>query len=90
MRVAIAFHEDRWLFLSPPDLNLLTPQLTITPSVTNPCVEFLAVEDTLALEGEEKLVLYLSGPPYVLITNGFLTIYIEDSDGIVWMFSIVG
>ena len=33
------------------DFTLLTTQVTITPTITQPCVEFMAVEDNLGLEG---------------------------------------
>lgn len=63
------------------DFNLITTQVTITPRATGPCIGFRAVEDGLGLEGIEMLILSLSGPPTVNLTNPFITVYIEDSDG---------
>ena len=69
----------------PTDFNLVTSQVTIEPTNTEPCVEFLAVADSLGLEGVEQLTLSLSGPPNVRLTTDTLTISIEDSDGMSYL-----
>ena len=63
------------------DFNLLTTQVTITETMTEPCVSFQAVADDLGLEEVENLTLSLSGPPNVQLTTASLQICIQDSDG---------
>ena len=63
------------------DFNLLTSQVTITETMTEPCVSFQAIADGLGLEGVENLTLSLSGPPNVQLTTASLHICIQDSDG---------
>ncbi|CAI8040262.1 hypothetical protein GBAR_LOCUS22443, partial [Geodia barretti] len=62
------------------DFDLITPQVTITRTMTEPCVRFQAIADDLGLEGVENLTLSLSGPPNVQLTNASLHICIQDSD----------
>jgi hypothetical protein len=64
----------------PEDFNLITTQVTITETVTEPCVSYQAIADGLGLEGVENLTLSLSGPPNVQLTNASLHICIQDSD----------
>ena len=55
--------------------------MTITETVTEPCVRFQAIADGLGLEGVENLTLSLSGPPNVQLTNASLHFCIQDSEG---------
>ncbi|CAI8040269.1 hypothetical protein GBAR_LOCUS22447 [Geodia barretti] len=64
----------------PEDFNLITPQVTITETMTEPCVRFQAIADVLGLERVENLTLSLSGPPDVQLTTASLHICIQDSD----------
>ena len=50
----------------------------ITPAQPNPCVDFIAVADSLGIEGQETLSLSLSGPGNGIST---LDITITDADG---------
>ena len=45
------------------------------------CVSFIALADSLGLEGQETLSLMLSGPENVQFENDTLTITINDTDG---------
>ena len=63
------------------DFNLLTEEVVITSTDTEPCIVFIALADSLALEGEEMLTLSLSGPESVMINNATITITIVDTDG---------
>ena len=69
------------MFSLSPDFNLLTEEVVITPTDTEPCIVFIALADSLALEGEEMLTLSLSGPESVMISNATITITIVDADG---------
>ena len=53
----------------------------ITPAQPNPCVDFIAVADSLGIEGQETLSLSLSGPGNVLFGISTLDITITDADG---------
>ena len=55
--------------------------MTITETMTEPCVRFQAIADVLGLERVENLTLSLSGPPDVQLTTASLHICIQDSDG---------
>ena len=63
------------------DFNLITTQVTITATNTQPCVRFEAVADSLGLEGVENLTLTLTGPPNVQLISPTADICIQDSDG---------
>ena len=64
-----------------PDFNLVTEEVVITATSTETCVSFIALADSLGLEGEEMLSLSLSGPENVMIGNATLDITIQDADG---------
>ena len=68
-------------FCDIPDFNLITSQVTITATNTQPCVRFEAVADSLGLEGVENLTLTLSGPPNVQLTTPTADICIQEPDG---------
>ena len=63
------------------DFNLITTQVTITGTNTQPCVRFKAVADSLGLEGVENLTLTLTGPPNVQLISPTADICIQDSNG---------
>ena len=64
------------------DFNLVTEQVTITTDENiETCVRFIALADSLGLEGQETLSLMLSGPENVQFENDTLTITINDADG---------
>ena len=68
------------VFSLSPDFNLLTEEVVITSTDTEPCIVFIALADSLALEGEETLTLSLSGPESVMFSNTTITITIVDAD----------
>jgi hypothetical protein len=70
----------------PEDFDLLTTQVTITGTMTEPCVSFQAVADGLGLEEVENLTLSLSEPPNVQLTTASLHICIQDSDVVTFEF----
>ena len=53
----------------------------ITPAQPTSCVDFIAVADSLGIEGQETLSLSLSGPGNVLFGISTLNITITDADG---------
>ena len=54
----------------------------ITTNITaETCVNFIALADSLGLEGQETLSLMLSGPENVQFESDTLTITINDVDG---------
>ena len=79
-------HNNQILFTDIPflssDFNLVTEQVVITTDVTaETCVNFIALADSLGLEGQETLSLMLSGPENVQFGNATLSITINDADG---------
>ncbi|CAI8052754.1 hypothetical protein GBAR_LOCUS28872 [Geodia barretti] len=68
------------------DFDLITSQVTITETKTEPCVSYQAIADRLGLEGVENLTLSLSGPPNVQLTTASLHICIQDSDVVTFEF----
>ena len=64
-----------------PDFNLITEEVVITATNREPCVSFIALADSLGLEGDEMLSLSLSGPNNVMISNTTVNITILDADG---------
>ena len=69
------------IFSVSPDFHLFTDEVVITATDTEPCIVFIALADSLALEGEEMLTLSLSAPESVTISNATITITIVDADG---------
>ena len=63
------------------DFELVTSQVTITTTNPEPCVEYKALADDLALEGDETLILSLSAPENVQLGIDTVTITIQDADG---------
>ena len=63
------------------DFTLLTQQVMITPTQSQPCVDFIAIADSLGLEGDETLSLNLTGPDNVIFGISTLDITITDADG---------
>ena len=63
------------------DFNLITKEVIITATDTKLCVSFTALADDLALEGQEMLMLSLSGPDNVIVDMPTVTIGIDDTDG---------
>ena len=55
--------------------------MVITSAEPNPCVNFDALVDNLALEGTETLTLSLFGPDNVRFGIASVEVMIEDADG---------
>ena len=74
-------YEISVLLTFPIDYTLHTREVTITPAMTRPCVQFTAVADDLGLEGVENFQLVLSAPSRnVQLGNATLDVSIEDAD----------
>ena len=56
-------------------------ELTITPTTRETCLSVFASDDDVALEGEETVMLTLTGPDSVTITNSRFEVTIIDTDG---------
>ena len=56
-------------------------KLTITPTTRESCFSVFALDDDVALEGEEIVILTLTAPNSVIITNSLFEITIIDTDG---------
>ena len=56
-------------------------ELTFTPTTRETCFSVFAIDDDVALEGEETVILILTGPDSVIITNSVLEVTIIDTDG---------
>jgi hypothetical protein len=69
------------------DLTLITEEITISTTDRQPCVRFIAVADSLALEELETLTLSLSGPPNVQLSPDAIEICINDSDVVEFEFA---
>ena len=68
-------------FCNIPDFNLITSQVTITATNTQPCVRFEAVADGLGLESVENLTFTLSGLPNGQLATTTADICIQEPDG---------
>ena len=71
------------LFFAPfsADFSLTSTGLKITPTNQEDCLVVIALDDDVALEGEETVILTLTGPNSVTITNSVLEVTIIDTDG---------
>ena len=65
------------------DFSLTSTGLKITPTNQEDCLVVIALDDDVALEGEETVILTLTGPDSVTIINSVLEVTIIDTDGIV-------
>ena len=65
------------------DFSLTSTGLKITPTNQEDCLVVFALDDDVALEGEETVILTLTGPDSVTITSSILEVTIIDTDGIV-------
>ena len=63
------------------DMLLPNKILNLTSTNQNKSLMILALEDDVALEGEETVILTLTGPDSVTILNGRFEITIIDTDG---------
>ena len=83
------FHKNDYnkvhfkIFFAPfsADFRLTSTGLKITPNNQEDCLVVIALDDDVALEGEETVILTLTGPDSVTITNSVLEVTIIDTDG---------
>ena len=65
------------------DFILTSTDLKLSPTNQEDCLVVIALDDDVALEGEETVILTLTGPNSVTVTNSVFEVIIIDTDGII-------